>query len=81
MDGDQKRMTQRLLELFAAGVCQFVELGAEIILRHAPFGGNPPLPLDPVERRLERAFFHTQHVLRHLHDSLIVIWRPCPLSE
>jgi hypothetical protein len=32
------------LELFAAGASQLVELGAEVVLRHAPFGGNPPLP-------------------------------------
>src|SRR5262245_58159969 len=30
------------LELFAAGASQLVELGAEIVLRHAPFGRDPP---------------------------------------
>src|SRR5262249_31368378 len=56
-----------------------IELGAKIVLRHAPFGGNPPLPLDPVERRVERALFHAQHILRHLHDALtdaVAVQRP-----
>jgi hypothetical protein len=45
------------LELFAAGARQLVKLGAEIVLRHAPFGLDPFLTFDPVEGRVERTLF------------------------
>jgi hypothetical protein len=39
----------------------------------------PPLPLDPVERRIERALLHAQRILRHLHNALtdpVTVERP-----
>jgi len=38
------------VELFAAGASQLVELGAEIVLRHAPFGRDPTLRLDRISK-------------------------------
>src|SRR5688500_9527738 len=58
------------LELAATRASQLRELRALVVLRKPPLGADPPPPLDPVERRIERAFLNAQHVVRHLHDPL-----------
>src|SRR5215207_4423880 len=58
------------LKLLPARLCELVELGPQVVLRRAPLGRNPPLPLDAVERGVERALFHPQHVVGHQDDTL-----------
>src|SRR5439155_313116 len=49
---------------------QAIVLGAPVVVRNAPFRRKQPAQLQPVERGVERAFFHTEHFLGALLDEL-----------
>ena len=57
-------------ELAAPFGGDLVELRAAIVLGDAPFGGDPPAVLEAVQRRVERALVHLEHVAGDLLDAL-----------
>jgi hypothetical protein len=57
-------------ELAAPAGRQLVELRPAVVLRRAPFGFEPAAHLEPVQRRIQRALFDAQHVVRRLLDVL-----------
>src|SRR5687767_14674589 len=46
----------------APGLGETVELDLALGVREPPFGFDPPLPLQPVERGIERALFYPERV-------------------
>ena len=58
------------VELFASGPGQRIEAGAPVVLGCAPFGRNPALVLEAVQRRVERALLDAQQIIRNLLDAL-----------
>src|ERR1700761_8064750 len=57
-----------LRQLAAAGGGESVVSGAPVVLGSAPFGLDPALLLDAVERRIKRALFHAQHFIGDVLD-------------
>src|SRR5262249_22205096 len=57
-------------ELLAAGFRQCIEARAAIVLRCAPCGCNPPLMLEAMQRRIQRALLDTQQVIGDLLNAL-----------
>ena len=51
------------LELLAARLRQRVEARAAVVLRRAPFGRDPALVFEPVDRGIERALLDPQQVI------------------
>ena len=51
-------------QLLSAGRGQLIVLGALIVFRDLPFGGDPPLSLEAVQRRIERSPLDSQLVVR-----------------
>src|SRR6185503_11540917 len=49
---------------------QPVELGAAVVVGSAPLGLEPAAHFEAMQRRVERALFHPQHLLRGLLDVL-----------
>src|SRR6185437_13680313 len=47
-----------------------VVAGAAVVLRRAPFGADPPLELEPLERGVERPLVDVEHAARELLDAL-----------
>src|SRR5687767_1845968 len=80
-DGEGEPVPTLLLhpELLPPGPGQRVELGPAASLVGLPHGSDPPLLLDPVEGRVERALLHVEHLVRHLADALdraVAVQRP-----
>src|SRR5277367_1528393 len=66
-------------QLLAAGACQLVETRPPIILRQSPLTLDPPALLDAVQRRIQRALFHLEHLFCELPNALphaIPVHRP-----
>src|SRR5690348_11453094 len=57
-----------LLQLSPASRSEFVILGAPIRLGQRPFRRDPPALLHAMQSRIERSFFHPQHVVRSALD-------------
>lgn len=57
-------------ELFATVAGEAVELGLAASLAFGPFGCNPPLLLQAVEGRIERALLYLQNLFRYLLYAL-----------
>ena len=57
-------------ELFAPGLGKAVILGLAVVLGHAPFGFDPSLALQSVERRVKGAFANAQDLFRHSMNPL-----------
>jgi hypothetical protein len=57
-------------QLLAASGCQFIEAGAAIVGRNAPFPLDPTVQLQSLQRRIERAFFNAQNVVGQLLNKL-----------
>ena len=58
-------------QLALAGLREPVELRLTVVLDAAPpLGVDPPGPFEPMQRRVERALVHPQHVLGDLLDAL-----------
>src|SRR5438067_2273144 len=57
-------------QMAAALGCQPVIPCPAIVIGSAPAGGDEPLILQSVERRIERTLLHAQDVLRDLLDAL-----------
>lgn len=58
-----------LFELRASTVRQHVVFGPAIVLRRTPCRFKQPLPLEPVERRIERPLLNFQRSPGNLSDS------------
>src|SRR5262245_51675561 len=58
------------VELPATRACQRVELCLAIVLGGAPLGPDPAAPLQPVQRRIERALLDAQRILRDLLNAI-----------
>src|ERR1700759_574578 len=56
-------------ELFAAGGSERVKAGAAIRFGHFPFGFDPALKEEALQRGIERAFFDSEDVLRDALDG------------
>src|SRR5467141_1350115 len=69
-DGGRQSLPLRALRLqrFPAGPREGVELCAAVVLALAPLGFDPPLLLELVQRRVQRALPHAQLVVGHLSD-------------
>ncbi len=57
-------------KLGAAGGGERIKLGVAAGVRLRPFGANPSLLLQAMERRIERALLHLQHLTGDLLDAL-----------
>src|ERR1700751_1222557 len=57
-------------EVFPARCCQGIIFCAAIIFRFAPFGANPSLMLETMQRGIECALIHLEDIVRNLPDSL-----------
>src|SRR5205807_4456755 len=55
-------------KFFAPSRRKRVVLGPAIVFRRTPLGRQQPLPLQPVQCRVERPFFHVQNVVRAFMD-------------
>ena len=55
---------------FAAPFCDRVILRFAVVIGKAPFGGNGAIEFQAVERRVERTFFHFEHLVRKQVDGL-----------
>ena len=53
-------------QLRTSSACQFVGLGAPVVLGGAPSRLNPPAPFETVQRGIERTLPHLKSVARHL---------------
>jgi hypothetical protein len=58
------------LELLAAFACQRVELGVAPVLAVLPLRLDPPLLLEPMQGRIQRALLHRQHVIGQFEHAL-----------
>ena len=54
------------LQLFSPCAAQSVKPSLTIVFRCSPFGTDPASPFHAVERGIERALFHFQHILGDL---------------
>src|SRR5688572_4880864 len=61
--GEARPVVVRTLQLFLAGGREAVELGAPVVLRDAPVGGDEPRLLELVQRGIQRPFLDTQDVI------------------
>jgi len=59
-----------VFQLAAASAGETVELGLTIVVGGAPFGGDPAGGFEPLQRRIERALVHAQHVVGDLLNAL-----------
>ncbi len=69
----EERRAQRcdsVLRLLFAFDREFVEFCAPIVVRGAPSGLEQAAQFHAMEGRIERAFFHLEHLLRCLMDPL-----------
>src|SRR6266545_4410929 len=57
------------VELFAAGPGELVVLRPPVLIRHAPLGFDPALVLEALQRGIQRALLHQQHVVGQLPDA------------
>src|SRR6185295_9743631 len=57
-------------QLLPPGRSELIELGAAVVFRISPLGGNQPLRLQAVQRRIQGTLIDLEHVSRHLLDSL-----------
>jgi hypothetical protein len=53
-----------------AGGGQTIEASAAVVLGRSPVGGDPPLPFEPLQRRIQRPLLHLQDIIRQLADAL-----------
>src|SRR4029450_12333572 len=52
------------------GLCQPIETRAPIVFGRAPVGGDPALPFQPLQRRVQRSLLDLEDVTGKLTDSL-----------
>src|SRR5215467_1386599 len=57
-------------QLTPPGLREFVVFRSPVVFRRSPARLDPPAPLQPVQRRIQRALLHAQHVARNLLDAL-----------
>jgi hypothetical protein len=57
-------------EVFSTGGGKRIVFGAAIIFRFAPFGANPSLMLETMQRRIKSTLVHLQNVAGDLANSL-----------
>src|ERR1700753_294132 len=57
-------------KLFASGGRERVIAGAPIVLGAAPLGADPAIHQQPLERGVERTFFHLENLARELLNTL-----------
>src|SRR5688500_2809587 len=72
IDGLREPRPRALLdrELLPAGGSERVVPGASPVLGHPPLGGDPPLALQAVQRGVQGALIHEQHIAGPLLDAL-----------
>src|SRR6266542_133645 len=66
-------------QLFPAGRAELVVLRALIVVRHAPFGSDPSLFFEAMQRRVQRPGFKLEHLTRSGPDRLtdaVAVLRP-----
>src|SRR5690606_31860740 len=78
-DGLRQPIPVRTLagEPLSASARQRVELGPPVVLRGAPFGRNPAVVLELVQRGIERSVAYLQHLVGDLPQALA----NCPAME
>src|SRR5690348_9229154 len=57
-------------QLLPAGRSELVIAGTSVVLRLPPLAHYPALDQPPLQRGIERAFFHREHVVGELLDAL-----------